>query len=262
MDLELRGKVVLVNAASKGLGRAIASEYAKEGAQVLISSRHEENLKDARALILKETGVEVAIFVADVSKKEDIEELYKKITQDYGRLDILITNSGGPLGGKFEDLSDDAWEHAFQSNLFSVIRLIRGSLPLLKASEGGHIINVASSSVKQPIEGLVLSNTYRAGIAGLSKTLASELAPFNIRVNTIAPGRIATDRTRSLDQAKAEALGVSVEEIEVQSSKNIPLGRYGTPSEFAKAVVFIGSSANRYITGQALLVDGGMVKGL
>lgn len=154
------------------------------------------------------------------------------------------------------------WEQVFQTNLLSVVRLIRGAIPHLRAAGGGRIINIASTSVKQPIEGLLLSNTFRAGILGLSKSISIEFAPENILINTVAPGRIDTDRTRHLDQLKAELTEKTVEEIQIQSKKNIPLGRYGTPQEFAKTVVFLGSEANSYVTGQALLIDGGMVRAL
>jgi 3-oxoacyl-[acyl-carrier protein] reductase len=262
MDLGLTGKVVLVTAASRGLGRATAAEFAREGARVMIAARSEEALKAVAADIRQETGSEVEYCVTDLSERTDIDNLVKTTVERFGRLDVLVTNAGGPPAGKFDDFEDDVWERAFQSNLMNVVRLIRAALPHLRQAGGGRIVNIASTSIKQPIEGLLLSNTFRAGILGLAKTLSVELAPDNILINTIAPGRIDTDRVKELDQLRSEATGQPVEEIRAQFERNIPLGRYGTPEEFAKQVVFLGSFANSYVTGQGLLVDGGMVKAL
>ncbi|MGF9741375.1 SDR family oxidoreductase, partial [Priestia megaterium] len=174
---------------------------------------------------------------------------------------ILINNAGGPPSGKFEQFSDEDWEKAFELNLLSYIRLIRGALPYLK-KQGGRIINIASSSIKQPIPGLILSNTFRLGIVGLTKTLAEELAPFNILINTVAPGRIATDRVAFLDQTKADKLGTTREEVAKASRETILLKRYGTPEEFANVVTFLVSEASTYMTGSSFLVDGGMIKAI
>ncbi|MGZ6550822.1 MAG: SDR family NAD(P)-dependent oxidoreductase, partial [Tumebacillaceae bacterium] len=199
MDLGLTGKVVLVMAASKGLGRATATEFAREGARVMIASRNEEALQMTTAEIREATGGEVAYCVTDVSKREDIDRLMQKTIETYGALNVLVTNAGGPPGGTFDDFEDDVWEQVFQSNLLSVVRLVRAALPHLRQSGGGRILNIASTSIKQPIPGLILSNTFRAGVLGLAKSLSIELAPENILVNTIAPGRIATDRIVELD---------------------------------------------------------------
>ncbi|MGZ6505475.1 MAG: SDR family oxidoreductase [Tumebacillaceae bacterium] len=262
MDLGLTGKVVLVMAASKGLGRATATEFAREGARVMIASRNEEALQTTAEEIREATGGEVAYCVTDVSKREDIDRLMQKTIETYGALNVLVTNAGGPPGGTFDDFEDDVWEQVFQSNLLSVVRLVRAALPHLRQSGGGRILNIASTSIKQPIPGLILSNTFRAGVLGLAKSLSIELAPENILVNTIAPGRIATDRIVELDGLYAEATGQSMDEIRRLQEQNIPLGRYGTPEEFARIVTFLGSDANSYLTGQALLVDGGMVRAL
>ncbi|AZK47481.1 SDR family oxidoreductase [Paenibacillus lentus] len=262
MNLNLAGKKVLVAASSKGIGKAIAACFAGEGANVMLCSRHEDDLKAAANEIRELYDVQVHYKVTDLAAKQDIESLVQTTTEVFGGLDILVTNSGGPPSGRFEDMEDEAWEQAFQQNLMSVIRLIRCSLPYLKRSVSGRIVNITSTSVKQPIEGLILSNTYRAGIAGLAKTLAHELAPEGILINTVAPGRVATDRTYHLDQQKAKLLNTNIEEIRARAEQNIPLGRYGQPNELAKTVVFLASSANSYTTGQTLLVDGGMVKSL
>jgi 3-oxoacyl-[acyl-carrier protein] reductase len=262
MDLGLQGKVVLVMAASKGLGRAVATEYSREGAHVMIASRNATELEKTAAEIQAETGNPVAYCATDVSKRADIDGLYEKTIERFGQLDVLVTNAGGPPGGGFDDFEDEVWEQVFQSNLLSVVRLIRGALPHMRANGGGRILNITSTSIKQPIPGLLLSNTFRAGILGLAKSLSEELAGDNILVNTVAPGRIGTDRIKELDGMRANATGLSIDEVRVANEKTIPLGRYGTPTEFAKMVTFLGSGANTYVTGQAMLVDGGMVRAL
>ncbi|MER1954093.1 MAG: SDR family oxidoreductase [Desemzia incerta] len=258
MDLGLTNKVVLVVASSKGLGKAVAKELAKEGANVMLTSRSAESLKKAAEEIQEEAKGKIAYFPADITKPEDIKSLVKETREKLGKIDVLVNNAGGPPSGNFLDFDDEDWEKAFQLNLFSYIRLIREVLPDLK-QEGGKILNIASSSVKAVLPNLILSNTFRNGINGLSKSLAIELAPDKILVNTIGPGRIATDRIQELDQAKAEAQNRSLEEVTEESEKSIPAGRYGEPEEFAKAAVFLVSGANTYVTGQSLLVDGGMV---
>lgn len=258
MDLGLTNKVVLVVASSKGLGKAVAKELAKEGANVMLTSRSAESLKKAAEEIQEEAKGKIAYFPADITKPEDIKSLVKETREKLGKIDVLVNNAGGPPSGNFLDFNDEDWEKAFQLNLFSYIRLIREVLPDLK-QEDGKILNIASSSVKAVLPNLILSNTFRNGINGLSKSLAIELAPDKILVNTIGPGRIATDRIQELDQAKAEAQNRSLEEVTEESEKSIPAGRYGEPEEFAKAAVFLVSGANTYVTGQSLLVDGGMV---
>ena len=258
MDLGLTNKVVLVVASSKGLGKAVAKELAKEGANVMLTSRSAESLKKAAEEIQEEAKGKIAYFPADITKPEDIKSLVKETREKLGKIDVLVNNAGGPPSGNFLDFNDEDWEKAFQLNLFSYIRLIREVLPDLK-QEGGKILNIASSSVKAVLPNLILSNTFRNGINGLSKSLAIELAPDKILVNTIGPGRIATDRIQELDQAKAEAQNRLLEEVTEESEKSIPAGRYGEPEEFAKAAVFLVSGANTYVTGQSLLVDGGMV---
>lgn len=261
MDYQLNGKTALVAASSQGLGKAIAEGLLNEGANVMISGRDEAKLKRvAEEFNLKWPG-KCAWQKADVSKSEDIKSLVNAAIHEFGGLHILINNTGGPPAGTFEEISDEAWLTAFELNLLSYIRLIREALPHLK-DQGGRIINVASSSIKEPIVGLILSNTFRTGIVGLSKTLSAELAPYNILINTVAPGRIATDRIKHLDQVRAEKLNITAEEVENKSISEIPLKRLGTPEEFANVVVFLCSAANTYMTGSAFLVDGGMIKSI
>jgi len=262
MDLGLTGKSVFVAAASKGLGKAVALQYAKEGARVTIASRSLERLAEARDEIKAETGVEAALLKMDANSADDIRNAIRTAAAAADGLDVLVTNAGGPRGGFFSDMADEDWQRAFEQNLLGTIRMIRGALPFLKAAGGGRIVNLTSTSVKQPIDGLILSNVFRTGVYALTKSLAGELAKDGILVNTVAPGRIGTDRIAELDGQRAAAQGRTVEEIQADAAKQIPVGRTGTPEEFARHAVFYGSFANTYVTGQALLVDGGMIRGL
>lgn len=262
MNLELLGKSVFVAAASKGLGKASALEFAREGANVTIASRSLEQLIQARNEIEAVTGKIVKIVQMDVTSKSDIQHAIQTAVAEYGGLDVVVTNAGGPQSGYFGDMADEDWMQGFELSLLSTIRLIREALPFLKSAGAGRIVNLASISIKQPIEGLILSNVFRAGVQALTKSLATELAKDGILINTIAPGRIATDRISELDQKRADSQNISFEAVQNEAIKQIPLGRMGTPEEFARIVVFYGSFANTYVTGQSLLVDGGMVKGL
>lgn len=261
MDLNLSGKTALVIASSQGLGFAIAKGLVKEGTNVMISGRDEEKLKN-KAAELENIGLgKVAYQKTDVTKSEDIKRLVSKTIDTFGSLQLLVNNAGGPPAGTFEELTDDEWQNAFELNLLSYVRVIREALPYLK-KQGGKILNIASSSIKEPIPGLILSNTFRTGIVGLSKTLAAELAAQNILINTIAPGRIATDRVRHLDQINADKQGVDLNTVEKSMKATIPLKRYGTPEEFANVAAFLLSDANTYMTGSSFLVDGGMIKAI
>lgn len=261
MELNLAGKTALIAASSQGLGFAIAEKLIKEGVNVMISGRDEEKLKQ-KASELEAAGTgRVAYCQTDITKAEEVKGLVSKTIETFGSLELLVNNAGGPPAGSFEDLTDQEWQSSFELNLLSYVRLIREALPYLK-KQGGKILNIASSSIKEPIPGLILSNTFRTGIVGLSKTLASELAPYNILVNTIAPGRIATDRVKHLDQVNADRQGVDRQTVEQQVKAGIPLKRYGTPAEFANVAVFLLSDANTYMTGSAFLIDGGMVKSI
>lgn len=263
MDLKLKGKAVIVAAASKGLGKATAMQFAKEGAHVMIASRKKEELIQTVELIKKESGNhQVSYSVCDITNPEDIDGLIKTTIAWTGRIDVLVNNSGGPPAGNFEDFSDKDWQNAFELNLLSYVRMIRSVLPYMKDREEGRIINIASSSIKQTLDDLILSNTFRAGVLGLAKGLSQELAKHNILINTIGPGRIETDRVVELNELRADKQGVSFDDVQQKSESTIPIGRHGQPEEFANAVVFLASGANTYITGQTLIVDGGLVKAL
>lgn len=261
MELNLTNKVALVVASSQGLGKAIATQLVKEDVNVMLTSRDSEKLQRVQDELQSLGKGRVEYCQADITRLEDIQTLVGETTKAFGKIDILINNAGGPPSGKFEQFTDEDWQKAFELNLLSYVRLIREVLPELK-NHGGRIINIASSSIKQPIPGLLLSNTFRLGIVGITKTLAEELASFNILINTVAPGRIATDRVAFLDQVKAEKLGTTSEQVAKQSKSTIPLKRYGTPEEFANVVTFLVSDANTYMTGSSLLVDGGMIKSI
>lgn len=263
MDLKLTGKSVVITAASKGLGKAIATEFAREGAHVLISSRDEQTLQQTAAKIKDETNNDNVTFIrCDLTNKQDITELMSQATEQTGAIDILINNSGGPPAGDFLAMTDEDWYKAFELNLLSYVRTIRAAIPTMKKNNYGRIINIASSSIKQPIDQLVLSNTMRPGILGLSKSLSQEFGQHNILVNTVGPGTIATDRIKELNAIRAKHHKITPEQYRKEAEQQIPLKRYGEPAEFAKAVVFLASSANTYITGQSLLIDGGSIKAL
>ena len=258
MDLGLRGKRVLVAAASKGLGRAIAAEFVKEGARVAICSREHDRI----AQVAKEIGAETGV-AADVSTEEGCRAFVDAAIRALGGIDVLIVNAGGPRPGKFVDLDDAAWQKAFELTLLSAVRLVRHALPELRKSKGS-IVFSTSTSVRQPgspaYGTLMLSNGLRAAVHGLLKTLATELAADGIRVNAIQPGRIFTERIAELDADTAKREGITVEKIRERFEKGaIPLGRYGTPEEFAAAAVFLASPRASYITGVSLQVDGGML---
>lgn len=257
MDFGLKGKRALVMAASRGLGYASARALAREGCQLVVCSRNHSRIADAAEALRRETGTQVLAIAADVSDADQAARLVHATVAEYGGLDIVVHNAGGPPAGEFLAITGDQWHKAFEQNLMSFVRLVSVAVPEMKRAGGGRILTIASSSIKQPIPNLVLSNALRAGVWGLAKTLARELAPFHILVNVIAPGRIQTERIEELDAANAKKAGVSIEEIRKASVAAIPLGRLGRPEELGNLVAFLASDAASYITGQAIMVDGG-----
>ncbi len=260
MNLGLKDKPVLVTASSAGLGKATALEFARERANVMLFSRSEDKLRSAQSEIFAETGREPAYTVGDLTLPEDVKRVVGNTVDKFGGVYALVNNSGGPPAGVFDDFKDDAWQNAFELNLLSYIRLIREVLPHMRRAGSGRIVNFTSSAVKQVIENLILSNTFRMGVVGLTKSLSQELGKDNILANVVGPGRIATDRIRELDEIRAGKAGMTLEEVHASSIKSIALGRYGNPVEYARLTVFLCSEANTYITGQIILVEGGMTR--
>jgi 3-oxoacyl-[acyl-carrier protein] reductase len=261
MQTGLAGKVALVCAASRGLGKAAARGLAAEGARVAMCARHMPTLQAAAAEIQAETGAEVLAIAADLSRRSDIVRLVDQTVQHFGGLDILVTNSGGPKAGLFSATTESDWRDAIDLVLLSTVLLCMEAVPHMRRG-GGRIINITSISAKQPIAGLMLSNALRPAVTGFSKTLANELARDGILVNCVAPGYTRTDRVIELAEATAAREGVAVEAVEKRTVQNIPLGRMAEPSEFADLVVFLASDRGRYITGTTIPVDGGYLRGL
>jgi 3-oxoacyl-[acyl-carrier protein] reductase len=260
MDLRLKGLRALVTGASRGLGYAAARALAQEGSRVALNSRDPDRVQAAAVALAGETGGEVIGLAGDVSIADVPARLVEATAQAFGGLDLLVTNSGGPPAGKFSDFDDQAWQAAIELNLLSHVRLIRAALPHLRRSLSASVLTITSYSVKQPIPNLVLSNSVRAAVTGLTKTLALELGAEGIRFNSILPAWTDTERVRYLMEQRARANRTSLEEETARQAQDSPLGRMGTAEEFANAAAFLLSPAAAYITGVMLTVDGGMYK--
>ena len=262
MDLGLKDKVAIVPASSKGLGRAVALGLASEGAKVVICSRNSEEIEAAAKEINKQTSSEILPIQADVSNQLDLENIVSRTIDRFGTVHILINNAGGPPFGYLDDFNMEQWQRAIELNLFSTIKLSKLVTPFMKNQNWGRIINITSIAVKQPLDGLILSNTSRAGVIGFAKTISNELAKHNILVNNVCPGRIFTDRIKSLASLRAEKDGKTFEQTIEAMQTDIPLGKIGTPEEFANMVVFLASEKASYITGNTIQIDGGLLKGI
>ncbi len=262
MDLGLQGKVAFVAASSKGLGKACAMGLAQEGTKVAICSRDESAIKAAAEDIARATGAEVLALQGDVRSAAVCDRLIADTVARFGRLDVLVNNAGGPPTGEGITMTDEQWQTAFETNLMSCVRLSRAAVPHMKQVGGGRIVNITSSGVRVPLPRLVLSNAIRAGVINFAKTLSFELGQDGILVNNVAPGRIATDRIDQIDTADAAKAGLSIEEQRKRNYTTIPVGRYGTPEEFANVVVFLASAKASYLSGQTILVDGAMVRAI
>jgi 3-oxoacyl-[acyl-carrier protein] reductase len=252
VDLGLKGRVALVAAASKGLGRACALGFAREGADVAICARNEEALRETEKEILA-AGVRVHATAVDLATADGPRRFVEESASTLGRVDVLVNNAGGPPPGGTEAFDDDAYLRALELNLLSTIRLTRAALPHMRRGGWGRIVNIASSAAKQPIAGLALSNVSRPAVIGYAKTLATEIAREGITVNSVCPGRILTGRIRALAQDE-QALEAIAQEI--------PAARVGTPQEFANVVVFLASEPASYVTGATIQVDGGLIRSL
>jgi 3-oxoacyl-[acyl-carrier protein] reductase len=262
MDLGLKGKVALVAAASRGLGRAVAEELALEGASLVLCARGEEALNDTRKAIAQTAESPVVVVPADLSVADDVTRVVNFGLERFGRIDILVTNAGGPPAGQFEALSREAWETATRLTLHSVLELTRHVLPGMKERRWGRIVNITSIAVKQPIDNLILSNSLRAAVTGFARTLANEVATFGITVNNIMPGYTRTERVEELARMMAEREGITAAEFVARWEREIPMKRLGKPREFAALAAFLVSERASYITGTSIPVDGGWIRAL
>jgi len=260
MDLGLKGKIALVAGASQGLGFAAAKALGAEGAILAICSRDEAHLLKA-ASEMQTQGIKVLTTKADVSNPTQARAFVMDAIDRLGGVDIIVNNAGGPPSMAFEEISPDMWEYGFRLNLLSTIVMIKTALPSMKAKRWGRIINMTSVAVKQPIDGLIISNTIRCGVIGLAKTLSKELAPYNITVNNICPGYFLTNRVYNLASSIAKEKGGNPEDVIARWERDIPLKRLGAPEEFGSLVAFLASENASYITGVSLQIDGGFYRG-
>ena len=262
MDLGLKGKVAVVAGSSAGLGRAIADALAAEGADLVINSRSAERIEAVKAQIVEGSDVRVEAVACDLTEPDGGATLIAAAEKAFGRVDVLVTNTGGPPAGMFEDHSPETWRRAIAQNFESVVNLVRAALPGMKKRRWGRIVNVTSISVKQPVAGLILSNSIRAGVTGFAKTISNEVGPFNVTVNCVLPGYTRTERLVHLAESVAERDGITIEGAYEGWASEVPMGRLGEPEELAAAAVFLCSEQASYITGQSLAVDGGWIRGL
>ena len=253
MELGLKNKVAFVAASSEGLGKAVAIELAKEGASLIICGRNQDTLELAKKEIQSAGNGKVISITGDLSIAEDRAYIISSALKEFNSIDILVTNTGGPPTGKFEELTQEQWDKAYQQLLASTTELVRGFLPGMKKKNWGRIISITSQAVKQPVDNLILSNSIRVSVVGLMKTLANELGEYNITVNNVMPGYTQTSRLKKLIESNPSIANVT---------KEIPLGRFGKPEEFAAAVTFLASERASYITGVSLAVDGGWIKSI
>jgi len=262
MELNLKNKVVLVTGASKGIGRAAAELFVGEGCKVILSSRSEKNLIRTAKEIQSIFGVEPFWIAADLNKFSDIENLIELVKQNFGSVDILVNNVGGPKAGNFSEINDKDWFEAFEQLLMSVVRITRLVLPNMIDKNCGRIINVTSLSVKQPVDNLILSNSLRSAVTAMAKTLSNEIGKYNITVNNVAPGYTLTGRLYELAVNKSKETGESHEQILANMSADVPLKRLARPDEIASLIVYLASEQAGFITGTTLLIDGGVVKSI
>jgi 3-oxoacyl-[acyl-carrier protein] reductase len=262
VDLGLRGRVALVTGASRGLGHAIAEALAAEGCDVAISSRTAQALRAAADAIAREHGVRAVPIAGTLGAPGEAERIVQEAAGVLGRVDVLVTNAGGPPAGPFESIPREAWQEAVRTLLESTVDLCRAALPGMKQRRWGRILTVTSISVKQPVRSLMLSNSVRAAVAGFARTLADEAAPFGVTVNNLLPGWTRTERLEELAAASARAQGTTREAVLAGWEREVPMGRLGEPRELAALAAFLASERASYITGTSIAVDGGWIKGL
>jgi 3-oxoacyl-[acyl-carrier protein] reductase len=262
MDLGLKGKIAFVAAGSKGLGRAIAHELAAEGAALAVNARGVEALDRTCREIESAANVEVLALPGDVSIPEQVDSMVRAAIARFGRIDILVTNAGGPPSGAFENLTPEMWNKAVDLTLLSVVNLTRAVLPGMKERRWGRIINVTSIAVKQPVHGLMLSNSLRSAVTGFARTLANEVAPYGVTVNNLLPGYTRTERVEQLSAATSSREGITREQAVARWEAEIPMGRLGDPREFAAVAAFLASERASYLTAGSIAVDGGWIRSL
>jgi 3-oxoacyl-[acyl-carrier protein] reductase len=262
MDFGLKEKVALVAAASRGLGRAVAEELAAEGASLVVCARKQETIERVAKDIAAASGANIFGVAADVSKPEDVTRLVQTAIERFARIDILVTNSGGPPAGPFDSFDLAQWEAATRLLLYSSVNLARAVLPGMKDRRWGRILNITSIAVKQPVDNLILSNSLRAGVTGFARTLANEVASFGITVNNIMPGYTRTERVEELARMMAGKQGITPAEFIARWEQEIPMRRIGDPREFAALAAFLVSERASYITGTSIPVDGGWIKAI
>ena len=262
MDLGLKGKVAFVAGGSQGLGKAVAMEMSREGAKIAICALDDPELPKAVEEIRLATGGEIIGIPANLSEAEQARDFIRKGIEYFGTVNILVNNAGGPPDRTFLEVDDDQWDLGIRLNLLSTIIMTREVVPIMMEKRWGRIINMTSISVKQPIDGLILSNTVRSGVIGFAKTLSNELAPFNVTVNNVCPGYTMTERVRKLSVDVAKKRGTTPEAVIKSWESLIPMGRLGTPEEFADLVTFLASERSGFITGASIQIDGGYYKGI
>jgi len=262
MDLGLKDRVALVAASSTGLGKAVALGLAREGARLALCARTDSTLQATADEIRRDTGVDVMARALDVTDYERVRQFVAQTVGHFGRLDIAVANAGGPPTKTFAETTIEDWRHAADLNLMSTVHLAKETLPVMQQRGWGRFIAITSMTVKQPVDGLILSNSVRSAVSGLIKTLSNEYGPYNVLVNNVCPGYTATARLLSLSTRLAEKEGVTAPEIEARWARQTPLGRIGRPEEFADLVVFLASERASYITGVSIAVDGGIVRGI
>lgn len=260
MNLQIEGKTVLVTASSSGIGRATAEEFIKEGCKVAICSHNKENLLKAVHEIKTNYNIEPLWEVCDINKLEDIENMVKIVKRNFGDIEILVNNCGGPAPGFFEDLSDENWNDAFEQVLMSAVRFTRLVLPAMKSKNWGRVINITSLSVKQPVDNLILSNSLRNAVTGFAKTLSNQVGKYNITVNNVAPGYTLTSRLYELAVSRAKQSGDSHEHVLASMANDVPMKRLARPDEVASLIIYLASEQAGYITGSTIAVDGGIIK--
>ncbi len=262
MELGIKGKTALVTASSTGIGKAVVEAFAEEGCNVAICSRSKEKLIESAKDIKNKFNVEPFWGVCDLNNHKDIENFYDAVIKQFGKVDILVNNCGGPVPGFFRDLSEEDWNNAFKQVLMSVVRFSHLVLPAMIEQEWGRIINITSVAVKQPVHNLMLSNSLRAGVTGFAKSLSNEFGKNNITVNNVAPGFTLTHRLYELAVDRAKNSSLSHEEILAEMAKDVPMNRLGGPEEIAATVLFLASQKASYITGTTIQVDGGSTKAI